>query len=582
MTATITGALTSSCTAVPGPREALQRCSRLTVSVPPGALTEGVKRISVQNPLPPDCRTNEARRLVAVSHPTISSLSVAAICSSAPARDLTIHGTGFLVRGASASPAEVPSVTLSLGSARMVFNSPASSDASAVVPSGCRPLAGADQPVQICTDLSVRLPAGAMVGTYAVSVSNPVAQCASTEPTQFSIARAPVIASMTGPSPLAICMTGATLTITGSDFVPGAVVTYGGVRSQSTAVSADGTSLVARFGDLTSLRPNQAYPVSVKNAAGCETTAGSMVRLIEGVYTYYVDPSVLYNGVNTRITLLTSGLGGRPISVRLRNPATGTVLDYSDADVLWDPARPARAQVVVPRDSAQRAVAVGAYDATVIDGQGCGNPLSGAFRVTNQLGVGLVSITPPFGAVTENTAVVLKARATSTATPPLGLFRKTPRAYLSPTSDPTLPATEMSSVAFVLDGNPMPDQSATLTAIAPNRNASLPTGTYDVLIVNPEGTVGLLRGAYRVTQLPAPSVDTIAPGSISRASGQAVQIQGSSFRLQASCANAPGREDSCVRLRCGPIGSTAPSSLRRPWSPRRPPTQSRSRSTARP
>jgi hypothetical protein len=74
----------------------------------------------------------------------------------------------------------------------------------------------------------------------------------------------------------------------------------------------------------------------------------------------------------------------------------------------------------------------------------------------------------------------------------------------------------------------------------------LSAGAYDLIVVNPDRSVGLLENAFLVTadNAPPPIVNTITPGSVVNAAGQQVTILGDHIRapeITATCALDDGR-----------------------------------------
>ncbi len=59
-------------------------------------------------------------------------------------------------------------------------------------------------------------------------------------------------------------------------------------------------------------------------------------------------------------------------------------------------------------------------------------------------------------------------------------------------------------------------------------------GAYDVIVINPDGAVGVLSGGLIATQLPLPVITLISPGSLSQNTDEFVTITGQNFRGNAS------------------------------------------------
>ena len=163
--------------------------------------------------------------------------------------------------------------------------------------------------------------------------------------------------------------------------------------------------------------------------------------------------------------------------------------------------------------------AAGDWDVVVTD-DACSASLPAGLRVTGTLTVDVSGVDPPFGWTGERTAVTIR----SALPPGAGLenFHPTPRAYLNPTAGGGALASELRAVAY-LDAN-------RLTGVVP---AGLAVGAYDLIIVNPDGHVGVRPGAYRVTVDRPPEVVTLTPGSVPNQVGQTVTVVGQDFRAPA-------------------------------------------------
>jgi hypothetical protein len=244
------------------------------------------------------------------------------------------------------------------------------------------------------------------------------------------------------------------------------------------------------------------YEVVVINPDGQEARNSVRLRVLsEGPLVFFSDPPVTYNGISTQTTVHGAGLAGGIASVFLRDSAgTEHPLDWT-----VDPARPNRFRAVVAKGTA-----VGSYDVVVKDANGCAAELKAGLRVTDSLTLGLADIEAAFGAAASNTAVTISGTG----------FQSVPRAYLNP-QNPTAQtvATALTSVAFI--------GASRLTAVVPS---GLPAGTYDLVVVNPDGAVGLLKDTFRVTQDAPPVVESVSPSSLDNDSDKAATITGTSFR----------------------------------------------------
>lgn len=164
-----------------------------------------------------------------------------------------------------------------------------------------------------------------------------------------------------------------------------------------------------------------------------------------------------------------------------------------------------------------------AYDLYVTESGGCEAGLQNAFTVTGSTALTLVSIDPAFGLAGTDTPVTIKATGGLTATP---------RVYLKPQAGGGAIAAR--AVVWV--------DSTTLTALAPK---SLTAGMYDVVVIDPDGSIGVLSGAagFRVTST-VPQISNAAPSSIYSATVTLVTLSGSGFSAAAtvtmSCVDSAG------------------------------------------
>ena len=447
-------------------------------------LEPGVYDITVTNPS--GSQVTLAGALGAVERPAITEIVPASLCLAQGAQSFELRGSTFLSVGE-----DKPVVAI--GPNMYTVESL----------DGCTALDVPLANVQACTTAVVTVPQGDLdEGTYDVTLTNPApAACASSDAIQLEVTPPPVVESVL---PLTICTGGGDLTITGTGFRDGAVVSVGGVPAADTRVVSE-TELQASFG-LVGLDPGN-YTLTVDGGNGCFDDFETEVRVIEGSVVFFVDPPVVFNGIETQVTMFVSGLDVAPTRVVIVAD-DGTETDLTDSIVF---PRPGRVQARIPVD-----LAAGTYDVVVDDGSTCTARLPDGLTVTDQTILALEAIEPPFGHTGDDTGVELRAAMA----PAQGevQFTETPRAYLSPVGGGT--AAQLESVAFV--------SPTRLTGLVPE---GLPAGTYDVIAVNPAGEVGLLEGAFEVTADAPPEVDTASPGSLATSTTpQATTLVGDNFR----------------------------------------------------
>jgi hypothetical protein len=510
--AVILTSVTSNCTPVEGPEADVQSCTTLTVTVPQGT-APGPYQVTVQNPAPADCSSGPGPQLTLFGAPQIASIAPAAICSQSESQTLVVTGSGFTtVEGAA------PAITVGSGSGTEY----------ASTPSDCTAVMGTTQAIQLCTTLTFTLPAGAHAeGSHPVRVTNPgPIGCTSSGTSSIDITLPPAITDV---QPATICSSGDTLTLTGSGFQAGAQVTLlgSGGTVVATAISVTVTSATQATATFESGIPantaGTAYSVQMDAGGGCSAIWGppqnAGVIVTPGPQIFFVDPSVVYNGIDIVATVYGTGFTGAVQAVSITEQATGTVTTLT----IVPTTRANQAQVVIPAG-----LDPGLYDLTLQDTTACAATLVSALEVVSQTTFTLTAIQPPFGLQGESVSVQISSAAGSD-------FLPLPRVYLSPTNATgTTPATALGAVAIV---NPQ-----TISALVPG---TLPAGTYDLIVVNADKAVGVLNAAFEVTTLAPPDISTISPGSLPNTGGVSFTIIGTDFRPGATvtltCFDAAGQ-----------------------------------------
>jgi hypothetical protein len=372
-------------------------------------------------------------------------------------------------------------------------------------------------------------------GLYAVTVTNPDGKNAATLPIGLAVVPPPRVESVL-PTSLCNGFQEQTFTVNGDHFikigedVPTVEFEGSGApplpaEEMSDCVEVEGLSepvQICRSITTTvpadSVEPGE-YRVIVTNpkSARCASTDAVTVKVLdEGPVLFYADPSVVYNGINTRGTLyLTTVTGDFEVVVS----PEGSPTDETPLDADLVAGRTNRINATFPAD-----LAPGTYDITVRDDTGCSTTLHDGVVVTDELTLTVSAVLPPFGHEPEATAVQITGDT----------FEETPRGFLNPVGQASAVAIPLESLSF-LDGS-------TLNAVVP-RNT--PAGFYDVVIVNPGGAVGLLQNGYRSLpeDTPPPVIVDVTPQSIVNATGQVITITGTGFSgatVSLSCQDAAG------------------------------------------
>ena len=486
----------SDCRALPG-TGGYEACRTLTITVPADSQAAGTVQVSVTNPAPMACLSTE-RSLTWVDRPHVTSVQPLAVCSQAQMQRLAITGVNFLT---------VDGVGPKLTVGTTAFSP---------TPGGCTALSGPSETVQQCTTLTLTVPQGTFApGTYPVVVTNPApADCASSEVLTLVVRPPPVITDV---APRNVCSGAAVVTLTGTGFIPGATVSIDSVASRSVAVNSGGTSAAASFAQL---MPGGPSAVSLDNGDGCATTSTLSVNVIPGPQLFFVDPPVAFNGITTQATAYGTGFTGSVQSLSLVPMAGGAALPLQ---FTTSALKPGQVQFVVPSGTA-----AGRYQLALTDGSSCGAILDDALTIVDQATLMLAtpSLTPAFGFIGTQTAVTIEAAN--------GGFQAVPRVYLNPSNaTSTTVAAPIGAVSFLTGSR--------LTGLAPT--TSLPVGSYDLIVVNPDATVGVATAAFRVVAQPPPTVASLSPGSVSNANPQTFSIEGKDFRQPAVtlfCVDAAG------------------------------------------
>jgi hypothetical protein len=184
----------------------------------------------------------------------------------------------------------------------------------------------------------------------------------------------------------------------------------------------------------------------------------------------------------------------------------------------------------------------GSYDVTLDFATGCDAVLANGVKIESETKLALLTpaLRPQFGEQNTEVAVNIGAKATADLAASEVNFAATPRAYLSSSALAT--AEPLRAVAF--------DTAEHLTAIVPD---TLPAGSYDLVVVNPDGAVGFQAGAYRATAIAPPVIDDVTPTQLDNDTARPITIAGGNFFNPAT--------DMKVELDCLSPGATTPTTL---------------------
>ncbi len=483
----------SDCTAVTGLVEGVQSCTAFGLELA-DTMPAATYALSIENPSPAGCQVLPAPSFVIVPPPSLTGVSPAAVCVNEGDVTLTVAGEGFLeVDGVG------PTLTLRVGAADAFVLAPSSSDAL----SGCVDLGGTTRTVRVCSSFEVVWPQDGLasgVQAYQAVVTNPApAGCSSAAQTVTRYGP-PTVTSV---SPTQLCTGGSQLTVTGEDLFPGAQAYLNTIPAANVTVADDGNSASVFFATL----PIGTYNLSFANPGGCSASYSTNVVVGLGPVAFFADPPVVYGGMSTQITIYAKDLDPAISVALIAGDGTRTTL----ANV--DDSNPEQVLAVVPKDTI-----AGTYHLELTgSGAGCVTALlPSGLEVVDMTDLNLVSVQPTFGWTSASTAVTIKADATG------GGFAAIPRVYLNPVGGGAASGVALESVAFV--------DATTLTAVVPS---GLAADTYDLIIVNPDATVGVSETdgeRFAVVADPPPEVTGVSPGAVLNQSGLSVTVTGKNFR----------------------------------------------------
>lgn len=421
------------------------------------------------------------RALVVLDPPQLIDVVPGAVCVEAGDVQVTAHADGVYHGDA------LPTVTF----------------AGAVVPAdavdACTPLGnGAGE---LCADVLATIAPGALpIGPTTLSVTHAApAACPSNE-VPITITPPPTAAAIL---PSEVCGDDTPLVVTGTRFDAWTSVHVGGVRADVTYVDPETLAITLGAGT-----PAGPQPVVVGLDQGCPTEVPGGITVITDPRTLFVDPEVVWSGMATAVTAYVEAPPNPVVDVTIVGPdGTRTALAWA-----VDPTRPSALQVTVPMG-----LPGGTYDVAVTyEGNCVGAVLEGGLVVADTLGVSVDTVEPGYAWTYDFTPVEIRA-----ADPlPTGLvgFADLPLVYLSP-EDPSQPGFALRAVTFRDAGR--------LTAVLPD---GLALGAYDVVVINPDGGIGVKAHAVTVIADPLPRIDSVSPPSLPNNDDTTVAVLGAEFR----------------------------------------------------
>lgn len=361
----------------------------------------------------------------------------------------------------------------------------------------CTPIFGVFEDVETCTTARIDLDPELSEGEYPIVLENRVdAMCGGER--LFVVTGPPEITSIV---PSLVCEGDPSFDVFGTNLSSASTFILGETEAISAVDVADGQVRVT----FPRVRPG-VYDLTVQNGEECATTAPLAVEVVPDPRVFFVDPEIIWTGISVQSTIYVANINAGAVTFVGYRPAGSAAEPIPLADVVYDVDRPGEIQARIPSG-----LTVGEYEIVVIDGEGCIGESATAFRVTNDLTLAIDAVSPPFGWTETDTSV----RVLGDADEPGEVgFQVGARVYASPDEGTT--ASVFESVGWVSEDE--------LTTVVP---AGLTPGVYDVIAVNPDGSIGVLDQAFTVLANPTPLIDSVTPASIPTSSPQPLTIVGS-------------------------------------------------------
>jgi len=525
------------CTPVADTGGRIERCTSVNLTLP-GGLDADLYQAVLRNPYPLGCDDRAPPELVVISSPSIESFSPRPICRGQFDGRLTLTGTGFVRDIPNAQEVQIT-----------VNGEPA------VLPT-LADCAVANGSLELCGEASFELPLSQKdVAELDVSLSNPnpgaCDPASLTTVERFIQSEPPQIDDVV---PSKICDQGGRINLIGQHLEAGISISLAGQLADSVTAINGELEVSAYWTEQPTPRfAPGVYDLIATNPTNCATTLPEQVRITEGPVPFFVDPPIVYNGITLQATAYLGNLfGGSVTRVQVSQGAQAPI----DLDFAFDPATPGQLKIFIPQG-----IPVGLYDLTLFDDVNCPGTTAGLLNVTDLLTVNITELTPPFAWTDSVTPVIAFAEQGAGFVP-------TPRAYLTPSlGDECVQSSACNADELCVNGRcsltcestadcdaglacvsgACVAQASELRATSIRSETELQgavdqgfaPGLYDLVVVNPDGSVGLLNQAMKVNVDPPPAIKAVSPGSWEvNNNALPVQVIGTGFNgasLTATC-----------------------------------------------
>jgi len=216
-------------------------------------------------------------------------------------------------------------------------------------------------------------------------------------------------------------------------------------------------------------------------------------------FVLHVDSSIVHAQVPTEVTVYTAGLSAPATLVRLIGPSEQEVLPAFTTD----PAEPNVIRVVI-----DAGMEVGPWSVEV-EAAGVPGQLADALQVVDNLVLSLDSVTPTTIQTTGRHELAVEAD-------PASGFLQTPWVFLAPAVGG--PAVPLGAETYLSE--------STMTAVT---RAGLDEGLHDLIVINPDGSAGILPGALTVSADASPTITAVEPLTLGMFSPTLGTIRGTGF-----------------------------------------------------
>ena len=476
--------------------EDVRQCDRLSFEVDSDDISDDTHRLVAINPDPVGCESDPSDLIALIGPPQLVHIEPSAICEDEPIdADMTLFGQ-FVYD----PDGEAPHLSM---------------DGQSVSVDGlgdCTTTDLDDIDLDVCTELYAQVPTELRDQPFEITVSGADPFACGEDTIEIEQVERATVSAVT---PQRVCFEGGTVDVVGENIHQDAQFFLDGTPAIDADVAADGTSATVTFEG--PLEPPE-MTFSAINPGDCGSSYETDLHIARAPIPLYVDPPATYDGISTQVTIYAAGISGGNIEgVELVHPDDGSTIAL-DPEI--DEDRPYVVQAVIPEQILESGETSVDFGLRITDEFDCASDFEDLLTVTSELTIAVDEVSPPFGAQDDRTGVTI----TADDDPASGQvqFEATPRAYLNPADvddDSTL-AREVRSLQFVDE-----------TQLNGFVSSGLPLGTYDIIVVNPDGAVGLIEEGFTVTEERPPLVDSVSPGSWTNdQDALQVDIEGENFR----------------------------------------------------